>query len=67
MRGGLPAGQGSAQGAPYAFYPFHLLEAHEAGLVSKNVLCAELYGAGSALGLFWAAPLRNAMLDALFT
>lgn len=48
-------------GAPYASFPFHMLEAHDPGLMGNAAICGELQGAVSAMGLFWAAPQRNAM------
>lgn len=53
-------------GAPYASFPFHMLEAHDPGLVGNAAICGELQGAVSAMGLFWAAPQRNAMSEELF-
>lgn len=53
-------------GAPYAFFPFHMLQAHDARLLEKNVICGELQGAVSAMGLFWDATKRNSMTSQLF-
>jgi hypothetical protein len=57
---------GKKYGAPYAQFPFRMMEVGKSGISDWGTICGALLGAASAMALFWGRKERDPMVTELF-